>query len=166
VFPITLIIERLFINMADGLVKITASVLIPIQIPFRETRFWFVKDRDDKKWGPPGGRPHKGESPIEAAQREALQELDVDVRLESCLGLFLYSPKSGHDVYKCIFVGRIVNGRPKPDHRETSKARLFSYQGIQDLYRQGDLRAGDVYLRALDYFRANKKRYSIDFFKF
>lgn len=69
------------------------------------------EDYGERRWSLPGGTVEPGESPIDAAVREALEEIGCEVRLSGLVGiaLFRWGPLT-----TTAFVGEIVSGEPHP----------------------------------------------------
>lgn len=64
------------------------------------------------EWGSMGGKVEFGESPADAAKREAKEELDIEVgnlRFVTCMHMV----KPGEHFIDISFVGELVSGEPK-----------------------------------------------------
>ena len=63
-----------------------------------------------ERWSLPGGEVDQGESPAEAAVREAREEAGIEVELDHLIGVyFLRSKKNG---LRFMFAARITAGEP------------------------------------------------------
>ena len=63
-----------------------------------------------ERWSLPGGAVDEGESPAEAAVREAREEAGVEVELDHLIGV--YYLRSRKDGVRFMFSARIVSGEP------------------------------------------------------
>ena len=91
-----------------------------------------VRSTDDGLWGTVGGMVEVGESPDEAARREAREEAGVDVRLTRILDAvggtaFEHHYVNGDHVANVavIYEAEVVAGDPHPDGDETMDVRWF-----------------------------------------
>ena len=103
-------------------------------------RLLLVKDITSGLWGPPSGIVDPHELPSDAAVREAWEEAGVFVELTRILGVFAGEHFSGVypngdqlSVVATVFVGKVIRGIPQADHEETSDARFFYTNEIEDL---------------------------------
>jgi ADP-ribose pyrophosphatase YjhB (NUDIX family) len=92
-----------------------------------------VRRCDSGTWELPGGRVDIGESAVEAAVRETVEESGVRVRITGLVGLFtdpacVVASAAGDEVrqqFVVCFHGWALWGRPHPDLHETSDAAWF-----------------------------------------
>ena len=63
-----------------------------------------------ERWSLPGGAVDQGESPAEAAVREAREEAGVEVELDHLIGV--YYLRSRKDGLRFMFAARITSGEP------------------------------------------------------
>lgn len=95
--------------------------------------FWHERDR---RWGLPGGRIERGESPRVAVARELEEELDLyDLNLHA-LGAFHYK-QSQHMVYAAEYRGAIDSF----DRSELLEVGWFSESEVADLAADARLHA-------------------------
>ena len=64
-------------------------------------------------WGLPGGVVDPGETPVDAAIREAREEVGVDVQVEALIGMYLLQGGGWPDVLAHVFLARIERGTPR-----------------------------------------------------
>ncbi len=74
-----------------------------------ENRVLLCRRRDIDLWNLPGGRAESGESPWEAAVREAKEELGVTISVRKLIGIFC---KSTQNDLVFQFVADVVAGTP------------------------------------------------------
>jgi ADP-ribose pyrophosphatase YjhB (NUDIX family) len=63
---------------------------------------------DRRRWGPPGGRLERGESPLDGVVREALEEAGVEVAVEHLIGIYRLESGFTAHAFRC----RIAGGTP------------------------------------------------------
>lgn len=95
-------------------------------------RLLLVRSADDGRWMTIGGAVDPGESPRDAAVREALEEAGIEVRLDRLLdvvggeGFVVEYPGGDRTAYVAsVFEATIVAGDPTPDGTETTATRWF-----------------------------------------
>lgn len=114
----------------------TELILIPgvSVLPWsEELGLLLVRSEDDGPWGLIGGAVEPDESPQEAATREALEEVGIQIEitgLRAVLGGpdFRIRYKNGDEVayIQTLFDARITAGVPTPDLDEVTEAKWFS----------------------------------------
>ena len=96
-------------------------------------RVLMVLNRETGLWQTIGGSLEPGESPQEAARREALEEAGVEVQLRGILAVtggeeFRLTYPNGDQVayVSTIFDAVVTGGEPEPDGEETSAVEWFT----------------------------------------
>ena len=91
----------------------------------------------DDGWHVPGGAVDPGESPAEAAVREAREETGAEVRLVRLLGAFggpnheIHYPNGDQVAYVVtLYQAEITSGEPAPDGEELAALRWFSREEL------------------------------------
>ena len=99
-------------------------------------------------WGILGGAVDVGESPAEAAVREAREEIGVDVRLIRLLDVLggrdyeVTYPNGDRVAYvAAVYEARIVSGSPAPADGELSEVAWFAAEELPSLAISGFARA-------------------------
>ncbi|MGQ0548433.1 MAG: NUDIX domain-containing protein [Armatimonadota bacterium] len=77
---------------------------------------------DQRQWTTPGGGIDPGESPAEAAVREAREETGLDVEIEALYGVYW---RRDNEQIVFAFRCRVVGGALAPDGKEILEARYF-----------------------------------------
>jgi 8-oxo-dGTP pyrophosphatase MutT (NUDIX family) len=96
-------------------------------------RIVLVRNRDTGVWQTVGGAIDPGESPEEAARREAREETGLDVELTRLIGAYggpefrlTYPNGDVCDYVAIVYAGRAVAGELRPDEDEVSEVRWFA----------------------------------------
>ncbi len=83
----------------------------------RDGRFLLVEERDERGrlvYNQPAGHLEQGESLIEAAVREALEETGWHIAVDGLVNVALYeAPSNGVTYYRTTFFGRALNHEPE-----------------------------------------------------
>ncbi len=79
------------------------------------------------RWTLPGGRLDAGETLVEAAVREALEETGLRVEIDALIGVYSYMGRSGRECARFCFSAGVVGGRPRFDGREIRDLRWFRF---------------------------------------
>lgn len=115
-------------------------------------RFLLVRESKEssrRRYNLPAGKPEVGESLVEAAAREALEETGVTVRPERLIGVWQCPRTSeGFGVVNFVFASRIESGDPTPSD-EHPEVRFFAREEIAQLAEQRLLRGMHI-VPALD----------------
>jgi ADP-ribose pyrophosphatase YjhB (NUDIX family) len=117
-----LALERVFRAADEGYVTPKLDVRLAL---FRGDEVLLVRERMDGRWSLPGGFVDVGDSPSEAAVREAVEEAGVVARVERLAGVFDTRlqpdcPPHLFHIHKLVFVGRLLD--PGADPRAGSEA--------------------------------------------
>ena len=83
-----------------------------------------VREPSPGKWDLPGGFCDGWEHPADAAVREAREELDVDVRLDRFVGMYIGEYRFQDEsipTLDCIWAASIVDGVVRPDPSEAGE---------------------------------------------
>ena len=102
---------RLFRAADDGYVTPKLDVRLAL---FRADEVLLVRERMDGRWSLPGGFVDVGDSPSDAAVREAVEEAGVVARVERLAGVFDTRlqpdcPPHLFHIHKLVFIGRLVD---------------------------------------------------------
>jgi ADP-ribose pyrophosphatase YjhB (NUDIX family) len=94
-----------------------------------------LKDGDDKSWILPGGSIKYGESIVENAQREILEETNLEVRLNRILMINeSISPDRHRHTINIYFLGEILGGVLSLGRREILKeCRFMEWEEIENI---------------------------------
>jgi 8-oxo-dGTP pyrophosphatase MutT (NUDIX family) len=92
----------------------------------RQERLLMMKRSDSGSWGIPGGATEPGEVVEEAAKRETLEEVNLEIREMSLFGVFsgpelYYKYPNGDEVYNVtiMYLSRDWHGEIKLNHEHT-----------------------------------------------
>ena len=103
-------------------------------------RLLLIQDKDSGLWSAPSGIIDPHELPSDAAVRETWEEAGVFVELTCILGVFAgehfsktYDNGDQLAAVKIVFAARVIRGTPRPDHEETSDARFFLPEEVDQL---------------------------------
>ena len=84
------------------------------------------------QWSLPWGYV-QGDTPDDAALREAREEGGVVAEVEGLLGVQNHASEAGEPRLYLLYLCRHVSGEPAPDNRETDKAAYLSLEGLDGL---------------------------------
>jgi 8-oxo-dGTP diphosphatase len=118
---------------------VTPSVFVAVRE--EQARLLLVRRCDSGAWELPGGRVDVGESAVEAAVRESVEETGLRVRITGLVGLFtdpayVVEAASGGEIrqqFVVCFHGWAVWGRPRPDGQEVCDAAWFDPEDVPSL---------------------------------
>jgi len=102
----------------------------------RDSKILLVKEATDGKWAMPGGWADVGDTPVEAAIREAKEESGFDVKPLKVIGVYDANRQSGplelFQAVKIVYLCEIVSGEPSPSF-ETPEVRFFDLSELPEL---------------------------------
>jgi ADP-ribose pyrophosphatase YjhB (NUDIX family) len=129
-------LERVFRASDDGYVTPKLDVRLAL---FRGDEVLLVRERMDGRWALPGGYVDVGDSPTEAAVREAVEEAGVVARVERLAGVFDTRlqpdcPPHLFHIHKLVFVGRLLDPDAAPRAgSEATDAAWFDVARLPEL---------------------------------
>jgi len=126
-------LERLFRSADEGYVTPKLDVRLAL---FRGGDVLLVRERMDGRWSLPGGFVDVGDSPSEAAVREAAEEAGVEARVERLAGVFDTRlqpdcPPHLFHIHKLVFVGTLLD--PNAEPRAGSEATEAAFHPLAAL---------------------------------
>lgn len=134
-------VRRVYVRNPDAPVPgvVTPSVFVAIRE--EQGRLLLVRRCDSGAWELPGGRVDVGESAVEAAVRESIEETGLRVRITGLVGLFtdpayVVEAASGGEIrqqFVVCFHGWADWGRPHPDGHEICDAAWFDPEDVESL---------------------------------
>jgi 8-oxo-dGTP pyrophosphatase MutT (NUDIX family) len=108
-----------------------------------DRRLLLVRHVEGDVWTTPGGMIEPGETPADAAVREAWEETGLVVALTRIVGVFggelctsTYSNGDRVAWVSTVFEARVTGGTLRPDHVETLDVRYFGLDEMRELPRQ------------------------------
>ena len=131
-------------------IRLASSVLLPSPIEREKNKFIYVKTKKDGKWGLPAGKINPFENPMQAGQREVLEEIGSSVILENFIGVYCFESERKNPVINLVYFGRIQEGLPKFKIKEgIEEVKECTYSDVVEMYRKRELRAGNANLDPL-----------------
>ena len=127
---------RLFRAADEGYVTPKLDVRLAL---FRTDAVLLVRERVDGRWALPGGFVDIGDTPSEAAVREAVEEAGVVARVERLAGVFDTRlqpdcPPHLFHIHKLVFVGRLLDPQAEPRAgSEATDAAFFPVAALPEL---------------------------------
>jgi 8-oxo-dGTP pyrophosphatase MutT (NUDIX family) len=113
---------------------------VAVMVRDERGRVLLVRDKATSLWQTVGGAMDPGESPAEAAVREAHEETGLQVELTRLVGAlggpaFRLTYPNGDvcDYVAIVYEGRAVGGTPVPDGEEVDTAQWFSQEELATL---------------------------------
>ena len=125
------------------------------------------KDNDTGKWSHPAGWIDVGEDPIEAVEREVLEESGFEFEPTALLGVYSLVRKDSENLLgalphaiKIIFKGKILHHEPKILSHEITETKWFT---PEEIFTMGGATLRDVDIKQMvkDYF--DGKEVPLDF---
>ncbi|MEX2207766.1 MAG: NUDIX hydrolase N-terminal domain-containing protein [Myxococcota bacterium] len=129
-------LELLFRESDQGYVTPKLDVRLAL---FRGDELLLVRERMDGRWAMPGGFVDVGDSPSEAAVREAVEEAGVVARVQRLAGVFDTRlqpdcPPHLFHIHKLVFTGLRVDPNAEPRAgSEATEARYWPLAGLPEL---------------------------------
>lgn len=96
------------------------------------------KKHDIPRVESPGGKIEEGETPEECAIREAKEECDIQIKIESFFGKSQTISEHGEFYEVYTYVGKIISGTPRLV--ESDKFSLIGWYSFEDLMKFKDNR--------------------------
>jgi ADP-ribose pyrophosphatase YjhB (NUDIX family) len=128
-------IARLREFVGHELLLLPSSAVLPIDEEGRMLLGW--QAGASRGWSTVGGAVDPGESPAEAAIREAREEIGVEVRLGRLLDVLggpdyeVTYPNGDRVAYVCaVYEGTVIDGDPAPADGELSKVAWFTREEL------------------------------------
>jgi ADP-ribose pyrophosphatase YjhB (NUDIX family) len=129
-------LEHVFRAADAGYVTPKLDVRLAI---FRGDALLLVREQMDGRWAMPGGFVDVGDSPSDAAVREAAEEAGVVARVERLAGVFdtrlqPECPPHLFHIHKLVFTGRLLDPEAEPRAgSEATAAAFFALDALPDL---------------------------------
>jgi bis(5'-nucleosidyl)-tetraphosphatase len=121
----------------------TSYGVIPCVKEGKEWKVFMVQHQKNLFWGFPKGHAEKGETPLEAAQRELFEETEIEVlewlREEPLLEQYVYQDKDGSVEKKVFFYLAITTEEFEVDSKEIVDGKWVSLKEAKELisYKEG-----------------------------
>ncbi len=148
-------------NATERKDRLPVSVSSAVFIEDEEGRLLLLQQESEakgNKWGPPAGGMKAHEDPMEAARREAREEMGVEVELTGLIGVYTADRGEEKSGLAFVFRGRVISGNIVPAEGEIRDYGYFDTVGVEKIIAQGmlykpeynlvgieDWRKGDVY---------------------
>lgn len=132
---------------------LVASVLL-----MQEGKFLIVQEGKESargQWGLPGGRVHEGETFLDAAHRETMEETGFLIRPIGLTRIMRYRSQMGASVLRANVVAEITGGELRLDGVEILDARWVTPEEF-DRYPDPDIRTPWAARVAIDDLRAGR----------
>ncbi|AFZ66423.1 NUDIX domain-containing protein [Deinococcus peraridilitoris] len=85
-------------------------------------------------WGAPGGIVDPGETPMQAARREAAEEAGIDIEITAVVGIYLLQGGGWPDILAHVFQARILGGHARiVDPQEIAALEWRDFENLPTL---------------------------------
>jgi ADP-ribose pyrophosphatase YjhB (NUDIX family)/ubiquinone/menaquinone biosynthesis C-methylase UbiE len=135
--PVSPYIARIRESVGHDLLLLPAVAVLPRD---DQGRVLLVRQIDSGRWATIGGSVEIDEAPETSAVREAAEEAGVTVEITKLVAVqggpqFRTTYPNGDEVsyVSVIYEARVVDGRPRPDHDETSDVGWFGLEELATL---------------------------------
>ena len=91
-----------------------------------------TKRRDFEVWCLPGGEVDNGETLVEAAKREAREEVGLEVQLERLVGIYSRPQWLSVGSHVVVFLAKVVGGVLTIQTKEVMEAQFFTMDELPD----------------------------------
>ncbi len=132
-------VARLRAAVGHELLVLPCVTVLPVDERGRMLLAWHAGHTDG--WGTVGGAVDPGESPAEAAVREAREEIGAGIRLVRLLAVLggpdyeITYPNGDRVAYvPAVYQAEIINGTPAPSDGELSEVAWFTRTELQTLH--------------------------------
>jgi len=132
-------VARLRAAVGHELLVLPCVTVLPVDERGRMLLAWHAGHTDG--WGTVGGAVDPGESPAEAAVREAREEIGAGIRLVRLLAVLggpdyeITYPNGDRVAYvPAVYQAEIINGTPAPSDGELSEVAWFTRAELQTLH--------------------------------
>jgi ADP-ribose pyrophosphatase YjhB (NUDIX family) len=106
---------------------------------FRDDKLLLVRERMDGGWTMPGGWADVGDTPSQAAEREAWEEAGFHVQATKVVGVYdanRTNPLEVFHAFKVVFLCHILDGEARPS-KETSEVAFFGEETVPGVFSRG-----------------------------
>jgi 8-oxo-dGTP pyrophosphatase MutT (NUDIX family) len=106
-----------------------------------------MKRTDNQKWCMPCGLNEVGESPEQAAVREAKEETGLDVRVLELVGVYTRFPSAEYGLYtlvSTVYLCQIVGGKLQRSHEDLG-LEYWSLDAVPDWHFNQEPEARDAF---------------------
>ncbi|HMJ76815.1 MAG TPA: NUDIX domain-containing protein [Iamia sp.] len=129
-------IERIRAEVGHDLLLLPSAAVLPVR---EDGAVLLARHHASDRWETIGGMVEPGEDPADAARREVLEEIGVEVRLGALLGVvggpdFVVRYPNGDECayVSSVWEATIVAGEPIPDGDELTDLRWFAPSDLAD----------------------------------
>lgn len=137
--------ERLHIACIDRRTPVSAALALAIQ-----DDAFVVADIPGRGWCVPGGHLEPGETPAQAAEREAFEEAGIRLAPLFHLGSFLFQePDTPPSNCVPVFLAAVVSWHTLPAQTESRGRRLLTYGELPQHYYRWDPLLASVFAYAV-----------------
>lgn len=97
-----------------------------------------LADIKNRGWCIPSGHIESGESPLEAAGRESMEEAGVELDRIQEIGAFILTSKTGNQAAAIAYIANVTNILDHPTGSDSAGRELFRIEDICETYYQWD----------------------------
>ena len=125
-------------------------------IIIKDNKVLLILQKEGNFWGFPKGHLEEGETELEAAKRETLEETGLDVIIDSSKRYETnYIVRNEIDKTSVFYLAKVKSGEIKKQEEEVEDIQWFEFEKALDVITYDDLKR--VFTQAIQYLKSEKQ---------